>query len=154
MNSDAIGVFDSGIGGLTVVKELKELLPNENIIYFGDTARVPYGTRSKETIIKYANQDINFLKNHKVKMIIAACGTVSSVLGANAPVKEIPFTGVLLPAVQTSREAARRLTCCNHLRQIGLALANYHNDHQMLPPFERQPEQASEKVLLRRLRRV
>jgi glutamate racemase len=108
VNSDAIGVFDSGIGGLTVVKELKELLPNENIIYFGDTARVPYGTRSKETIIKYANQDINFLKNHKVKMIIAACGTVSSVLGANAPVKEIPFTGVLLPAVQTACGITRK----------------------------------------------
>ncbi|MEG0615725.1 MAG: glutamate racemase, partial [Oscillospiraceae bacterium] len=80
MNNDAIGVFDSGIGGLTAVKELNKLLPNENIVYFGDTARIPYGTRSKETILKYAYQDINFLKKHNVKMIIAACGTVSSIL--------------------------------------------------------------------------
>ena len=58
MNNDAIGVFDSGIGGLTAVKELNKLLPNENIIYFGDTARVPYGSRSRETVMKYARQDV------------------------------------------------------------------------------------------------
>lgn len=61
MNNSAIGVFDSGVGGLTCVKELVKLLPNENIVYLGDTARVPYGTRSKEMIIKYAKQDIAFL---------------------------------------------------------------------------------------------
>ena len=60
MNNDAIGVFDSGIGGLTAVKELNKLLPNENIIYFGDTARVPYGSRSRETVMKYARQDVEF----------------------------------------------------------------------------------------------
>lgn len=108
MNSDAIGVFDSGIGGLTAVKELNELLPNENIIYFGDTARIPYGTRSKETIIKYTNQAINFLKSHKVKMIIIACGTASSVLSACDPITEIPFTGVVLPAVQAACGATRK----------------------------------------------
>ena len=107
MNNDAIGVFDSGIGGLTAVKELNELLPNENIIYFGDTARIPYGTRSKETIIKYTNQATNFLKSHKVKMIIIACGTASSVLNACEPITEIPFTGVVLPAVQAACGATR-----------------------------------------------
>ncbi len=103
MNNDSIGVFDSGIGGLTCVRELNKLLPNENIIYFGDTARIPYGTRSKETILKYTGQSIAFLKQHNVKMIIAACGTVSSVIGNNQNfVTDVPFTGVLIPAVQAA----------------------------------------------------
>ncbi|MBR6407918.1 MAG: glutamate racemase [Clostridia bacterium] len=78
--SDArpIGVFDSGLGGLTAVKELIKILPNEDIVYFGDTGRVPYGTRSFETIERYAKEDIQFLLRHDVKMVIAACGTVSS----------------------------------------------------------------------------
>jgi len=108
MNNDAIGVFDSGIGGLTCVKELNSLMPNENIIYFGDTARIPYGTRSKDTIAKYAAQDIAFVRKHNVKMIIAACGTVSSVIGNNQTlVPDMPFTGVLLPAVQAACGATR-----------------------------------------------
>ena len=74
-----IGVFDSGLGGLTVVRELIKIMPNEDIIYFGDTGRVPYGARSRETIIKYAKQDESFLLSKDVKLIIAACGTVSSV---------------------------------------------------------------------------
>lgn len=103
MNNNAIGVFDSGLGGLTCLKELNKLIPNENIIYFGDTARIPYGTRSRETIIEYANQDIAFVKKHNVKLIIAACGTVSSVLGSGKISDgDIPFTGVLLPAAQTA----------------------------------------------------
>ena len=80
MDNRPIGVFDSGLGGLTAVLELKKLLPNENIIYFGDTSRVPYGNRSRETIIKYAAQDIEFLLEKDVKLLIAACGTVSAVL--------------------------------------------------------------------------
>ena len=73
-----IGVFDSGVGGLTAVKELRALLPHEDIVYFGDTSRAPYGNRSRDTILRYARQDVNFLLSQKVKMIIAACGTVSS----------------------------------------------------------------------------
>lgn len=107
MNNDAIGVFDSGIGGLTAVKELNKLLPNENIIYFGDTARVPYGSRSRETVMKYARQDVEFLRKHKIKMIIAACGTVSSVVGTKSLVTDIPFTGVILPAVQAACGATK-----------------------------------------------
>lgn len=109
MNNDAIGVFDSGIGGLTAVRELNAILPNENIIYLGDTARIPYGTRSKETILKYAMQDIAFLRKHRVKMIIAACGTVSSVIAASHTDidMDIPFTTVLLPAVQTACSVTR-----------------------------------------------
>lgn len=103
MNNNAIGVFDSGLGGLTCLKELNKLIPNENVVYFGDTARVPYGTRSRETIMEYAGQDIAFLKKQGVKMIIAACGTVSSVLGSGkANCGDIPFTGVLLPAAQAA----------------------------------------------------
>ena len=76
-NSAPIGVFDSGLGGLTTVRELRRLLPGEDIVYFGDTGRVPYGTRGVDTIVEYAKQDIAFLLSQKVKYIIAACGTVS-----------------------------------------------------------------------------
>lgn len=72
-----IGIFDSGLGGLTCVKKVTEIMPNEDIIYFGDTGRVPYGTKSTETLVKYVKQDINFLESHNVKFIIIACGTAS-----------------------------------------------------------------------------
>ena len=104
MNSHAIGIFDSGLGGLTAVRELKKLLPHEHIIYFGDNARVPYGGRSRQTIRRYAEQDIRFLLSHEVKMLVAACGTVSS----NPPPKEfleslpVAYTNVLMPAVQAA----------------------------------------------------
>lgn len=103
MDNRPIGVFDSGLGGLTTVKELRRLLPDEQIVYFGDTGRVPYGTRSRETIMKYAGQDIRFLLGHNVKMIISACATVSSTIpyGVGKDL-QIPFTGVLLPAAQAA----------------------------------------------------
>ncbi len=77
--SGAIGVFDSGLGGLTAVKELTKILPNEDIVYFGDTSRVPYGTRSRETIISYAKQDLRFLSTFDIKIALVACGTISAV---------------------------------------------------------------------------
>ncbi len=107
MNRDAIGVFDSGMGGLTAVKALGEILPHENIIYFGDTARIPYGTRSRQTIQRYTQEDIAFLRRHPVKMIIAACGTVSSMLGADSPVDDMPFTGVVYPAARAACNATQ-----------------------------------------------
>lgn len=94
-----IGVFDSGLGGLTAVRELKKILPNEDIIYFGDTGRVPYGTRSYETIKKYACDDMNFLLTNNVKAVLVACGTVSA--GALPLLKstfDIPVIGVVEPA--------------------------------------------------------
>ena len=95
---DAIGVFDSGLGGLSAVKEFLHVLPNEKIIYFGDTGRVPYGNRSRETISKYALQDANFLLKHNVKTVVAACGTVSSVAGDMLEEKlSVPYTGVVNP---------------------------------------------------------
>ena len=107
MDNRAIGVFDSGLGGLTAVRELRRLLPNENIVYFGDTGRVPYGSRGKEVIARYAHQDIRFLQSHNVKMIVCACGTVSSVLGGELDEKsELPSTGVLLPAARAACAAS------------------------------------------------
>lgn len=108
MNNKYIGVFDSGLGGLTAVKELMKVLPEESIIYFGDTGRVPYGTRSNETIIKYVRSDINFLKSFDIKMIIVACGTASSVA---LPILEkeldIPVLGVVSPTVQAAVNATK-----------------------------------------------
>ncbi|CDB24353.1 glutamate racemase [Clostridium sp. CAG:557] len=107
MNNKPIGVFDSGLGGLTAVKELLKVLPYENIIYFGDTGRVPYGDKSRKTILKYALQDIEFLKSLDVKMILAACGTVSSILEESNVNIEIPFTGVITPTATAAASATR-----------------------------------------------
>ena len=73
-----VGVFDSGIGGLTVAREIMRNLPAEKIVYFGDTARVPYGSKSKETIIRYSRQIIRFLEEQQVKAIVVACNTASA----------------------------------------------------------------------------
>lgn len=78
MDKRPVGIFDSGLGGLTVVKEIKKRLPNESIVYLGDTARVPYGTRSKETVTKFSLQDAYFLTGQKVKCIVIACNTASA----------------------------------------------------------------------------
>ena len=103
MDNRPIGVFDSGLGGLTAVKALRRLLPGEDIVYFGDTGRIPYGTRSRETIIKYADQDIRFLQTFDVKMIVVACGTVSSMLNVTPGFQvNVPYTGVLVPAAQAA----------------------------------------------------
>lgn len=107
MDNRAIGIFDSGLGGLTAVKELRKVLPNEKILYFGDTGRVPYGTRSAQTIAKYAKQDINFLLKQNVKMIVAACGTVSS--NAKQVLDGIPIlhTNILEPCCEAALKATK-----------------------------------------------
>ena len=89
MDNRPIGVFDSGLGGLTGVRELRRRLPHENIVYFGDTGRVPYGSRSPETILQYGRQDIAFLLSKDVKCIMAACGAVSSTYPA-AEAEKLP----------------------------------------------------------------
>lgn len=97
-NTKSIGVFDSGIGGLTVVKRLIQSLPNENIIYFGDTARVPYGSKSNSTVIEYSIQDTNFLISKDVKVIVVACNTASSVAIAELKKQfDIPIIGMIKP---------------------------------------------------------
>lgn len=98
MDNGVIGVFDSGIGGLTAVSKILEIMPGENVVYLGDTARVPYGTRSNDTILKYTNEDINFLLKYNPKIIIAACGTVSSVALKHINI-DIPIIGVAQPAI-------------------------------------------------------
>lgn len=103
----AIGVFDSGLGGLTVAREIMKLLPNENIVYFGDTGRVPYGTKGRDTIRKYALQDERFLLNHNVKMIVAACGTVSSVAADTAESLPVPFVEVVSHSVHAAVHATK-----------------------------------------------
>lgn len=103
----AIGVFDSGLGGLTVAREIMKLLPGENIVYFGDTGRVPYGTKGRDTIRKYALQDERFLLSHDVKMIVAACGTVSSVAADTAEQLPVPFIEVVSHSVRAAVEATK-----------------------------------------------
>lgn len=96
MDNRPIGIFDSGLGGLTALKELRRLMPKEDIVYFGDTGRVPYGARSKETLQRFALQDARFLMQFDVKMIVAACGTISSVITDETLAKiPTPFTGVV-----------------------------------------------------------
>lgn len=108
MDDRYIGVFDSGLGGLTVVRELMNLLPYESIVYFGDTGRVPYGTRSNETIVKYVREDIQFLLTKDIKLIVCACGTASSVaLEKLAPEFDIPIIGVVEPAAEVAAEKSK-----------------------------------------------
>ena len=108
MDNRPIGVFDSGLGGLTGVRELRRRLPREDIIYFGDTGRVPYGSRSPETILQYARQDIAFLLSKNVKCIMAACGTVSSTYpAAEAADLPVPYLGVVDAAAREAAFATR-----------------------------------------------
>ncbi|MGL6106366.1 glutamate racemase [Romboutsia sp.] len=103
MNDRPIGVFDSGLGGLTVLKEIMKILPNENIVYFGDTARVPYGPRSKETVMKYTFQAINFLISKNVKAIVIACNTATARCLKEANEKyDIPILGVIEAGARTA----------------------------------------------------
>lgn len=74
---ESIGLFDSGVGGFSVVKAIKDILPHENLVYFGDTARMPYGNKSKEAIIRYSLENAYFLQQHKIKLLIVACNTAS-----------------------------------------------------------------------------
>ena len=114
MNPRSIGVFDSGLGGLTAVRQLRRLMPSENIIYFGDTARVPYGNRSRETLLQYARQDMRFLSGFDLKAVVIACGTVSTnCLEELQSESAAPVIGVVEPAV-------RQAAALTGSRRIGL----------------------------------
>lgn len=103
-----IGVFDSGVGGLTVAREIMRQIPNERLVYFGDTARVPYGNKSKETITKYSKQIIRFLKTQNVKAIVVACNTASAyALDEIEKELDIPIIGVVKPGAKVAAEATR-----------------------------------------------
>lgn len=129
-----IGVFDSGLGGLTMVREFVKYLPGENIVYFGDTGRVPYGSRSPETIAQYARQDESFLLSQNVKMIIAACGTVSSVASHTGAGLPVPFIEVVSPAAR----AAAKLSKTGRIGVIGtsatISSGSYARQLQALRP--------------------
>ena len=115
-NAAPVGVFDSGVGGLTVAREIMRHLPNENLVYFGDTARVPYGSKSKDNIIHYSRQIINFLKTKEVKAIVIACNTASALaLDVVREECDIPIIGVVEPGAR----AALEVTTTNKIGVIG-----------------------------------
>jgi len=107
MNPRPIGIFDSGVGGLTVFKAVEAALARESFVYLGDTARVPYGTRSPETVVRYSLQAARFLRRHDVKMLIVACNTASSV-ALDALVEElpIPVVGVIQPGARRAAQVS------------------------------------------------
>ena len=108
MDERPIGVFDSGLGGLTAVREIRSILPFENIIYFGDTSRVPYGGRSREILLKYARQDVHFLRSFDIKALLVACGTVSSnVLPDLQRESDLPILGVVEPVCRKALAVTR-----------------------------------------------
>jgi glutamate racemase len=111
MNSSLrpIGIFDSGIGGLTVLKEIFEALPQENTIYLGDTARVPYGIRSPETVTRYSFENTRFLSSRDIKLLVIACNTASSVsLDAVRATFPVPVVGVIEPGAKAAAAATRK----------------------------------------------
>ena len=102
-NDRPIGIFDSGLGGLTVYKAVRELLPGENVIYFGDTARVPYGTKSPEAVIKFSKEIARYLFDRNIKFLIVACNTASSLaLEAIRRISPVPVMGVIAPGVDAA----------------------------------------------------
>ncbi|MCX7793296.1 MAG: glutamate racemase [Thermodesulfovibrionales bacterium] len=108
MRQKAIGIFDSGVGGLTVFKEIKRLLPEENIIYLGDTARVPYGIRSKETVTRYSIENTEFLLSKGIKLLVIACNTASSLsLQEIKNMTAVPVVGVIEPGARAAVSVTR-----------------------------------------------
>lgn len=135
MNDRPIGIFDSGIGGLTVTKEIVKLLPKESIIYLGDTARVPYGTRSKEIVTQFAKELVNFLLKKNVKALVVACNTISAqALDEIKRTSPIPVVDVLSPAVRK----AVKSTVNNRVGVIGtvgtISSRAYENEIKELSP--------------------
>lgn len=107
MNQRPIGVFDSGLGGLTAVRRIRATMPGEDVVYFGDTARVPYGNRSRDTVLRYARQDMRFLRSFDLKAVVVACGTVSSnCLDVLRAENDLPITGVVEPAARKAAALA------------------------------------------------
>jgi glutamate racemase len=102
-----IGIFDSGLGGLAVLKQLNKILPKEKFIYFGDTAHVPYGNKSKKTIIKYSKQIVSFLESKKVKLIIVACNTASSTALEILQTRDTPIIDVVAPSIRKAVESTK-----------------------------------------------
>jgi len=114
VNNSPIGIFDSGLGGLTVMSAINKALPLENLIYFGDTARVPYGSKSKDIVIKYSKEIASFLMKHKVKLIVVACNTASAfALAVLKKTLEVPVIGVIEPG-------SKAAVCASKNKRIGV----------------------------------
>ncbi len=141
--TNPIGFFDSGIGGLTVVKSVSQLMPNENIVYFGDTARVPYGSKSNETVIEYSIQAANFLLRKNIKLLVVACNTASSVaLNELKRFLTIPVIGMIEPGAKMALNESKK-------RVVGVIGTNatvnnkaYSNELKKLNPKVKVFEQA------------
>lgn len=127
-NRSAIGIFDSGLGGLTVVKQIMRILPHENIIYLGDTARVPYGPRSSEIIKKFSEENTKFLLGKKVKCIVIACNTSSAVAGDHLKRKfsNIPVFEVIDPAAKEAAAQGKRVGVIGTRATIGSGAYEKH----------------------------
>ena len=118
MSNQPIGVFDSGIGGLTVLRELLEHLPNESFVYFGDTARLPYGTKSSETVRRFSIENVHLLLERGVKMVVVACNTATAdALPQLQAEFDLPVVGVIEPGVRAALAATRN----HHIGVIGTA---------------------------------
>lgn len=150
-----IGVFDSGLGGLTVVRELMRILPNENLIYLGDTARVPYGGRSRDVITKFALEDAKYLLDKKVKCIVIACNTVSAMSGEYLKKKiNIPTFDVITPALKEAKKISKGKICVIGTRAT-VASKAYKVDYSyacpLLVPFIEEGNLKSEalKIVVR-----
>lgn len=153
MNSSPIGIFDSGLGGLTIVRELTKLLPNEDIIYLGDTARVPYGTRSPETIKKFSVENTNFLLKKRVKCIIIACNTSSAVAAGFLKKKftKVPIFEVISSASKEAMRAGKRIGVIGTRATIASGaykVAEYHAACPLLVPFIEEGELKSAPLKL------
>lgn len=124
-----IGVFDSGVGGLTVAREIMRQIPKESIVYFGDTARVPYGSKSKDTIINFSRQIVKFLQTQEVKAIVVACNTASAfALETIKAELDIPVVGVIKPGAKTAA-AATKNKCIGVIGTEGTINSGIYNEY-------------------------
>ncbi len=153
VNNKPIGVFDSGLGGLTVVKEIIKLLPNEDIVYLGDTARVPYGTRSNEIIKKFSEENVNFLLNKKVKCIVIACHTSSAVAGNYLKKKfsNIPIFDVVSSVLESLKESKKKIGVIGTRATINSGIYSKLNKVTQIPcpifvPFIEEGETRGELI--------
>lgn len=114
--NDAIGIIDTGVGGLTVMKQIMQVLPNENLIYFGDTARVPYGGKSQDTIIRYSIENAVFMMQHQIKMLVIACNTICAyALEKLRQIFNIPIVGVIAPGAKKAVQVTKN----EHITVLG-----------------------------------
>jgi glutamate racemase len=137
MNPAPIGVFDSGLGGLSVVRHLRQILPHEDIVYFGDTARVPYGTKSRPTVIQFALETTGFLLQYEPKLIVAACNTASA-LALDELKKEtpVPIIGVVEPGARAAVQLAQGRPAAVIGTEATIASSAYRKAIRALAPLQ------------------